>query len=549
MINKIYVFSLFLTALLLSNNVFGANKLNSLTHCNIIPLPQKATFTDGNFQLNNRTTILFQDNDMDFLSLYLKNELKYKSEISIRKANCKVSKTYKNSIQLQLEEGFSDEAYKIEINSGKITCKASTKAGLFYAVQSLLQSIRLENNKWVIPCMSIEDSPRFAWRGFMLDESRHFFGKKVVIEYLEIMGKLKLNRFHWHLSDEQGWRIEIKKYPLLTQIGSIGCWDDSKADAAFYTQEDIKEIVEFASQRNIMIIPEIDMPGHATAITRSYPELSGGGTGRWNGFTFHPTKETTYEFIDNLFAEIITLFPAPYIHIGGDEVHYGNQSWYSDSIIQNFIKKQNLTNEVGLEHYFVKRVNKIIQSKGKIMLGWDEITNVGLNPKEVAMMWWRQDKPELLSSALKNGFTVILTPRLPCYFDFVQDETHDIGRKASEGHINDFSAVYQFPEIPIYVKDITSGHENQISGIQANLWTERIKDKKRLDYMIFPRLIALAEAAWTKPERKSLSDFENRLQLFMQYLKSLNIYYFDTFNKDETPEPWGPSNADVISEG
>lgn len=519
----------------------------SAADINIIPQPQHITQVNGHFNFNKKTTILYSDQQLSSTVKNFRNQLKNEIGLNLRTELLAREVTLlKNVIYLSIDPQMQEEAYTLKIEPGKIICKASSKAGIFYGLQSLTQLISHKGNKYSALSIFIKDKPLYSWRGYMLDEARHFFGKKTVKEYLDIMSRLKINRFHWHLTDEQAWRIEIKRYPKLTEIGAIGSWSDQQAARAFYTQEDIKEIVKYAADRNIMIIPEIDMPGHATAASRSYPEISGGGEGRWQGFTFHPTREKTYEFINNVLNEVAILFPAPYIHIGADEVHYGNQSWHTDPEIQAFIKNNNLKDEVGLEHYFVRRACDIVNSKGKKMIGWDEITNAGITPDKALVMWWRHDRIDMLKQALQQGFEVILTPRIPCYLDFVQDNSHKIGRRWQK----DFATIettYKFPENLDSI--ITEKYAYQIIGIQASAWTERIKDKKRLDYMTFPRLAAIAEDAWLTTPNKNYQDFERRTQVFMQYLKSKGIYYFNIFNKASTPEPWGPDKADIIAEG
>ena len=418
-------------------------------------------------------------------------------------------------------------------------------AGTFYATQALTQSFAASDKKLSATTMPLRDSPRYEWRGLMLDESRHFFGKETVKQLLDVMAYLKMNRFHWHLTDEPGWRIEIKKYPKLTETGAEGNWHDRNAKREFYTQDDIREIVNYAMERNIMVVPEIDMPGHAIAANRAYPEFSAGGAGRWKDFTFHPAKETTYSFIDDVITEIAQLFPSPYIHIGGDEVSYGNQIWHTDPEIQQFIKDNDLKDEVGLEHYFVRRVCDIVNSKGRIMIGWDEIITSGVTPDKAIIMWWRHDKPNQLVTALESGFQVVLTPRIPCYFDFVQDGSHKTGRRWGT-KFNDLQTVYNFPDD---LSTLIADRTNQILGIQANLWTERVADIKRLYFMLFPRLAGIAEAAWTNPESKEYSRFEMELKNFYQYLDGKGINYFNIFDPESTPEPWGPDKADIISEG
>lgn len=434
------------------------------------------------------------------------------------------------------------EGYTLTVSPDSILLRASDPAGLFYAQQTLTQLAR--QGKGEIGCCTIKDAPRYGWRGVMLDESRHFFGKEKVKQYLDLMAKLKLNIFHWHLTDETGWRIEIKRYPKLTEVGSIGNWHDPEAAPAFYTQDDIREVVAYAAERQIMVIPEIDMPGHATSACRAYPEVSGGGEGRWQHFTFHPAKENTYDFIRNILEEVAELFPAPYMHIGGDEVHYGNQSWFTDPQIQQFIKENGLTDEKGLEHYFVRRVADIVQDKGKRMIGWDEIVDAGVSPEKAIVMWWRHDRQDYLQKALDNGYQVILTPRRPLYADFVQHETHEVGRRWDG--FNPIEDVYDFPE-PI--AHLFQQHEPQVLGMQMNIWTERIADARRLDFMTFPRMIALAEATWTPLQQKDAACFMKRLPDFLEYLDEWGIYYFNPLKPDERTEPSAPEKEDLLQNG
>lgn len=398
-----------------------------------------------------------------------------------------------------------------------------------------------QDNRWEHFVGNTKDNttPRFEWRGFMLDESRHFFGKEKVKQYLDLMEKLRLNVFHWHLTDVPGWRIEIKRYPKLTTIGAQGNWHDPNAEPAFYTQEDIREIVAYAAERHIMVVPEIDMPGHATAACRAYPELSGGG----DGFTFHPCREETFQFISHVLDEVVELFPAPYIHIGGDEVHFGNQEWFTDPYIQSFIQSHKLVNESGLEHYFVRRVADIVASKGKTMIGWDEIVDAEVSPQKAMVMWWRHDRKYQLVKALERGYRVILTPRLPMYGDFVQFPTHRVGRRES---CNMLENVYSFPDPLLH---LAKGYESQLMGLQCCMWTERIADPHRLDFMTFPRLFAVAEAAWTPVNQKNYGRFLKRLMEWLPLLQQLGISYFDPFAPLSTPEPPAPDKEDPLKNG
>ncbi len=500
----------------------------------LFPTPAKQSFQRGTFTLGKNISITGNGGYADQIAKETKRTFQ---EFSF-------TGTPSGEINFILDTDLSlpAEGYTLTITGEHIRIEASSEAGLFYGKESLIQLARFGQGS--IRACKVNDAPRFRWRGFMLDESRHFFGKEKVKQYLDIMASLKLNTFHWHLTDEPGWRIEIKKYPKLTTIGSIGNWHDPDAPGQFYTQEEIKEIVAYAAARHITIIPEFDMPGHATAVCRAYPEVSGGGEGKWEHFTFHPCKEATYEFISNILEEIAQLFPGPYIHIGGDEVHYGNQSWFTDPEIQSFIKENDLKNESGLEHYFVRRACDIVASKGKKMIGWDEIVDAGVSPDKAMVMWWRHDKPSQLVKALENGFDVVMTPRRPLYADFVQYQSHKTGRNWN-GY-NPIEDIYRFPDPIIH---FTKNFEDQIKGMQFPLWTERVADINRLDFMVFPRLTAVAESAWTPAKSKESSLFMRKLPLFLEYLDTLGIYYFNPFQPDAYPEPGAPEKEDILQNG
>jgi len=506
------------------------------TKCDIIPAPQQINAARGFFEIDAKTKIIYLDSVMKPEAVKFQEYLKciIREEIPVIDSDV----TRKNVIVLENAERMDDEAYELNVGKNSIYCKASSVSGMFYALQSLVQ---LTDSSGHVPCMNIIDKPRFTWRGMMLDESRHFFGKEIVKQQLDIMARLKMNRYHWHLTDEAGWRIEIMQYPKLTEIGAEGNWSDPNAMRKFYTQDDIREIVKYATERHIMIIPEIDMPGHATAASRAYPELSSGGTGRWAGFTFHPAKESTYTFINNVLKEVSGLFSAPYIHLGCDEVNFGNQTWYTDPVIQRFIRDHHLGDEIGMEHYFMRRVCDMAANLGKTMIGWDEIFASGVTPDKAIIMWYRHQHPEQLAKALDEGYRVILTPHIPCYMDFVQDDSHKIGRRWGNTFVS-HDVVYRFPD---NMQQYFARNEQQVLGFQSCIWTKTIIDKKRLDFMTFPRLVAIAESAWTDVSRKNEADFNARLKSFLKYLDGFNIYYFNPFNKSATPEPWGPKHSDV----
>jgi len=427
-----------------------------------------------------------------------------------------------------------DEAYRLNISDRQIQITASANAGLSYGLQTLLQmaltsptasGIRIQQG-------TVQDSPRYPWRGLMLDESRHFFGKEKVKQLLDWMAFYKLNKFHWHLTDSHGWRIEIQKYPKLTSIGGIGNFHDPKAPAAFYTQAEIKEIVQYAAKRYIEVIPEIDMPGHATAANWAYPEFSGGGSEKYPEFTFNPGKEETYSYLTNILREVTQLFPSQYIHLGGDEVHFGNQQWNTNPDVQALMKKQQLKDLQAVEFYFINRMTDSIASLGKTMIGWDEIVTSGVPKDKSRMMWWRHDKPEQLKTALEKGYQTVLCPRIPLYFDFVQHASHQSGRFWAK----DYAPIEKILAFDQLYGNLIEGHRDLIKGIQANLWTETIHSGERLDFMVYPRMAALAEAAWSPQKPVDSREFMQRLQPSLGWYKANGISFFNPENPESTPE-------------
>ncbi len=499
----------------------------------IIPKPNGTNFKPGKFVCAEEIPIGFEDAGLNGLSDNFINFLGNFPGAGITFGKSKGIP----AIQLKLDEnsGCEEEGYMLEITPSKMAITSSGESGLFYGLISAAQLLLFaeeEDGKKVLPCCMVKDQPRYGWRGLMLDESRHFFGKEKVKQLLDYMALHKLNKFHWHLTDVPGWRIEIKQYPRLTTIGGIGNHHNPNAEAKFYTQQDIAEIIKYASDRFIEVIPEIDMPGHATAANKAYPEFSGGGSEKHPDFTFNPGKEGTYQYLTNILKEVSLLFPSEYIHIGGDEVHFGNQQWNTDPNVQELMKDENLENLVEVEHYFVRRMADSITALGKKVMGWDEIIKAGLDTASSVIMWWRHDKPHLLDDAISARFNVIMCPRVPLYFDFDQHESHEWGRKWG-GAYCPIDMVYNFPV------DTIDGDNNKVMGIQANLWSESIKDNKRLDFMTFPRLSAMAEAAWSNEETKEYQGFMERLKEMIKLYQKDNIYYFDFFNPEKTKEPAG----------
>jgi hexosaminidase len=504
-------------ALTLFSSVLNAQSLN------LIPYPQKVTELGSTLQVK-KGAWLYSSN------AGYKRELNYlNSELGSKGNN-------KQLLKIIVDPFIGKPgSYQLNTTAKKISITAADKAGVFNATITLLQLYRSakSNGTYVtLPGLRITDEPRYEWRGFMLDESRHFFGKQTVKNLLNWMAFYKLNRFHWHLTDAQGWRVEIEKYPLLTKVGGIGNFTDSTATAQYYTQQDIKEIVAYAKRRNIEVVPEFDMPGHATAANKAYPQYSGGKVTGFDDFTFNPGKEITFQFVADVLKELKPLFPDGRIHIGGDEVFMGIKAWDNNQDVKALMTEKGFTDKQQAEAYFLKRVADTVTKLGYKVMCWDEAVAANLPVNNVIINWWRQNKPEALTQALSSGYQVILSPRLPMYFDFVQDSTHVSGRKW-DGRYNTYLDVYHFPENSL-TKDV---YENKkVIGVQANLWTETVVTKNRLYYLVFPRMAALAESGWTIGDSKNDGLFNSSLKAHLDYYKAAGIYYYNPFNPTENIE-------------
>ena len=485
--------------------------------CPIIPKPLSYIQEKGFFELGPQTQVICNNNADRYVPLF-KKAIQDKIGMTLSDANPK------NKIELIIDEpSRTKEAYQLLVTPNKILIRAGDQDGIFNGLMSLSQIIKLSaanKGRINIACLSITDAPFFGWRGFMLDEARHFFGVKKVKQILDWMAFYKLNRFHWHLTDAQGWRIDIKKYPQLSRVGGIGNFTDSLKKAEFYTHAQITEIVNYAAERNIIVIPEIDMPGHATAANKAYPEYNGGGSAAYPNFTFNPGKEKTYTFLTDIVKETADLFPSEMIHLGGDEVSFGAKAWETNPDVKELMKAQKLENLQMVENYFFKRMADSVFKLNVKVLAWDEALEANLNPNKTLLFWWRHDKPEQLQNALSKGYNVVLCPRLPLYFDFVQASDHKIGRKW-EGKFNALEDVYNFPG------DDASFKNQQVIGIQANLWTERIINAEQLDFMLFPRLVALAESAWTTQTNKNLTVFKASLKQHFELYKKAGLNFYD----------------------
>ncbi len=507
----------------------------------IIPFPKECKQVPGNFILSTSTKIvapsLFAQNEIDWFNEYLKNYYGFTLQQVIKVPNDG------NYIQFTIpdwEAGYT-ENYHLNITEKHISILAEGKgAGNFYALQTLIQLLPIKKDKPIsIPCVEIKDAPRFEWRGMHLDVCRHFFSVSFIKKYIDLIAMYKMNTFHWHLTEDQGWRIEIKKYPKLTQVGAwrkgtmVGKYSDQKFDSVpyggFYTQEEIKEVVAYAAKRHVTIVPEIEMPGHSVAAIASYPWLS--CTGKqidvergWGVFEdVYCTKDSTFQFLQDVLDEVISLFPGKYIHIGGDESP--KTRWKVCSTCQAKIKAEHLKDEHELQSYFIKRIEKYVNSKGKQIIGWDEILEGGLAPNAAVMSW---QGTEGGIAAAKQKHKVVMTPGSHCYFDHYQSSPTD--EPLAIGGYTPLEKVYAYEPIP---DGLNAEEQTYIMGAQANVWTEYILNEKQVEYMAVPRMAALAEVLWTPKEVKNETDFLTRLQQHFYLLNAYNINYAKALYKVE----------------
>jgi hexosaminidase len=403
------------------------------------------------------------------------------------------------------------DGYTLTVSPTTIAVTSSGNAGLFYGVQSLMQLLKKDSVK-TLPCLEIKDNPAFVYRGLQLDVSRHFFGVEVIKQYLDVMAKLKLNQFHWHLTDDQGWRVEIKKHPNLTKIGGCRYLKDSTEYCGYYTQEEIKQIVQYAKERYINIIPEIDLPGHSSAIIAAYPQLS-----CYNQKISVPNtfgikndilcpSDSTFQFLKEVFDEICVLFPGKYIHIGGDEVPV--KQWNQSETGKKFSSENNIPAK-NIRSYFLMQIEQQLAAKGKKCIGWGEIMDDKIS-KEITVMSWRGISAGI--KAAKQGNDAIMTPRQYCYFDYFQD--WDEPKQGIYMTYLPLDKVYSFNPLSKIKDSITQQH---ILGGQACLWTEFIDNPQKLEQQTFPRITALAECLWTKSSNKKFTDFEKRLKAQKNY--------------------------------
>jgi hexosaminidase len=493
----------------------------NMTDFSVIPIPSHTNVFDESFAITAETKIFVDPGHAESKAIgaFLAEKINAATGFNLAMVEASPSKTADQTISLTLRKAKKElgkEGYELEVKPNAVTIRASHPAGLFYGVQTLRQLLPPESAGTVtiselsIPCVKISDRPRFPWRGMLLDCGRHFMTKDFVKRYIDLLADHKMNRLHWHLTEDQGWRIEIKKYPKLTEVGAWRKYEDGTVYGGFYTQEDIKEVVAYAQSRYVTIVPEIEMPGHSVAALAAYPEYSCTGgpfevETQWGVHkdVYCAGNDSTFHFLEDILTEVLALFPSEYIHIGGDECP--KERWKACAKCQTRIKSERLQNEHELQSYFIKRIEKFLRSKNRRLIGWDEILEGGLAPAATVQSWRGVDGA---IAAAKSGHDAIVSPTSHAYFDY------DVGT-------TDLRKVYSFEPIP---PELSKKERRHILGGECNMWTERAP-QETVDSKVFPRLVAMAECLWSFPEHKDFANFHQRLQRHYQRLDALGVKY------------------------
>lgn len=517
----------------------------------IVPLPTKLTPKEGRFTFTKATRLVWPYADAGLKTVVegFARQLRAASGLPLEYFSANSTAIPKGGHVYFIEAApgkMGPEDYRLTIEPDRVGIVAASPKGYFYATQTLLQLLPPEafspelvkKTDWTAPCVQVEDQPRFGYRGLMLDVGRHFFPVAFVKRYIDLLAMHKLNTFHWHLTDDQGWRIEIKKYPKLTEIGSrrretiVGHASrnhpqytgkfDGQEHAGFYTQDEVREVVRYAQSKYVTVIPEIEMPGHALAALASYPELGANPDKLYQVSTtwgvhdevFMP-REQTFRFLEDVLTEVLALFPSEYIHIGGDECP--KRTWHESRFCQELMKKEGLKDEHELQSYFIRRIDKFLTSKGRKLVGWDEILEGGLSPNATVMSW-RGEKGGI--EAAKQAHDVIMTPSTYVYLDYYQGDPKT--EPLAIGGYLPLRTVYGYEPLPA---ELTPEQARHILGVQANVWTEYIATPEGAEYMTYPRAIALAEVAWSPKECCTFEDFLARLRTHFKRLDYLGVKY------------------------
>jgi hexosaminidase len=536
-------------------------KLNTVDDFAVIPQPNEIIPGSGHFSLDAKTVFTVENGNEE--TDYIIAEWNRWINKSTGFTTEAVESATSNFIQLVLDNNYqtkTEGAYSCAIKANDIVIKSNSTVGLYYGVQTLrqllptaLESQSLQTMDWNIPVGTINDAPRFSYRGLHLDVGRHFFPVSFLKKFIDLLAMHKMNVFHWHLTEDQGWRIEIKKYPLLTEIGSkrketiVGHGGrsnefDGKEYGGYYTQEEIKEVVKYAQERFVTIIPEIELPGHSLGALSAYPHL--GCTGgpyeaatRWGVFpdVYCAGNEDVFAFLEGVMDEVIELFPSKYIHIGGDECPKGE--WKKCPKCQKRIKAEGLHDEHELQSYFITRMEKYLESKGRSIIGWDEILEGGLAPNATVMSW-RGEKGGI--EAAKQHHNVIMTPGHSCYLDHYQNNPAD--EPLAIGGYTTTSDCYNYNPTP---DELSAEEKKYILGVQGNIWTEYMPNSDHVEYMAYPRATALAEVGWTELENKDWDSFAKRLNRQFKRFDEIGVNYF---NKVIMPSP-SVQKVEFIDEG
>lgn len=523
--------------------VLGACSSEDTDKVMIIPQPLEIENYSGQFVITKNTKLYISDSTLAPIANMLSNKIESTSQFKLEVVDEKPDKNFISFIK-DTALMMNDEGYLLEAQEQVVQIMARTEKGVFYGLQTLLQLLppEVESPKfvqkmnWVVPFIKVKDEPRFKWRGMHLDVCRHFVPVDNIKKHLDMMAMVKLNTFHWHLTEDQAWRIEIKQYPKLTEIGSRRMEGEGFEYGGFYTQEEIKEIVDYAAERFIQVVPEIELPGHALAALTAYPEYSctGGPFEVRNVWGVEPDvycagKEETFIFLENVIDEVVGLFPSPYFHIGGDECP--KDRWKECNLCQKRIAVEGLKNEHELQSYFVKRIEKVLLKHNKKMIGWDEILEGGL-AQSAAVMSWRGEDGGI--AAASQGHDVVMTPGNWCYLDHYQGD-HRVEPVAIGGYTS-LEEVYHYEPVP---KQLDSKKVHHVLGTQGNVWTEYMYTPDIVEYRVYPRLLALAEINWSSIEIRDYDNFLYRLDNLHWRMDLLDINY-------HIPLPEGPVNKMVF---
>lgn len=508
-----------------------------MTDITLFPQPQHLETGDGQFVLNAETIIITSEEAIGKLLVnYLAPATGF--ELAIQPE----TEEDTNTITLMLSDDAHDnvEGYHLTVTADRIAISAPRPEGLIFGIQTLRQLLPAaivgdevaDDIEWSIPAVTITDAPAFTWRGLHLDVGRHMFPVDFIKKFIDLLAFYKCNTFHWHLTEDQGWRIEIKQYPKLTEISSQRAetpipanrhQGDGKPYGGFYTQDEVRDIVAYAAERHITVVPEIEMPGHVVAVLAAYPELGCVGEGyevrtTWGiaDDVFCAGKDAVFEFLQNVLTEVLDLFPSEFIHIGGDECP--KVRWEVCPDCQARIKAEGLADEHELQSWFIRKMEAWLNERGRRLIGWDEILEGGLAPNATVMSW-RGSQGGI--DAANAGHDVVMSPNTYCYLDYYQGEDIDNEPSAIGGYLP-LKNVYQFEVIPA---DIDPDKAHHILGGQGNVWTEYIPTSEQVEYMAYPRAVAIAEILWTHPDDRDYDAFEARLKKHLPYLDTMNVNY------------------------